>query len=506
MKLHDKIIGIVGIVLFLFSLVYYSIQNVWGLMNWITIVLGTAGIGYMIFIHYKTREKGLSKRNLQYGSNVIIQVVIVIGIVGFLAFITTRQHIRSDLTENKLYSLADQTNKILDGLSKEVRVTAFYKTSEQRAAKDLLDEYAFRSAEFKYEFVDPDEEPQIARQYQVEKYNTVIVESGVKKEIIEELNETNLTNAIMKSTRERAKTIYFLTGHGERSINDQSPSGFSQAADGIKKENFLVKELNLIRNMAQGKAIPDSCNLLVIANPRANFFPGELDSIKNYLDQGGKALVFVDPDHPQDLVNLIADYRIKVGNDLVLDASGMGQLFGAGPAMPLITTYNQDLAITKDFNVMTFYPNTSSVTPMEDKEGYDIKEILKTSENSWAETDLSKPEASFDADADLQGPVIIAALVEKSIGENKMSLAVFGDSDFASNGYWKNQGNADIFLNTINYLAEEEDLISIRPKDVDDRRVTLTQADVKMLFYLVVIAIPLLVIIAGVIFYIRRGR
>ncbi len=137
---------------------------------------------------------------------------------------------------------------------------------------------------------------------------------------------------------------------------------------------------------------------------------------------------------------------------------------------------------------------------------YDIREILKTSANSWAETDLSKPEASFDADFDLPGPVIIAALVEKSVGENKMSLAVFGDSDFASNGYWKNQGNADIFLNTINYLAEEEDLISIRPKDIDDRRVTLTQADVKMLFYLVVIAIPLLVIIAGVVFYIRRGR
>jgi ABC-type uncharacterized transport system involved in gliding motility auxiliary subunit len=310
----------------------------------------------------------------------------------------------------------------------------------------------------------------------------------------------------MKVTREQAKTIFFLTGHGEKSIKDQGQNGYSQAADAIKKENYLVKELNLVRNLAQGKSLPDSCNVLVIASPKTNFFPGELDSIKIFLDKGGKALVLVDEDHPQDLVNFLSGYRITVGNDLVLDASGMGQLFGAGPAMPLVTNYEEDLAITKDFNVMTFYPRTASVTPMEDKEGYDIKPILKTSANSWAETDMTNPEASFDPDADLRGPVTIAALVEKSMGESKLSLAIYGDSDFASNAYWQNQGNADIFLNTINYLAEEEDLISIRPKDIDDRRVTLTQADVKTLFYLVVIAIPVLVIIAGVIFYIRRGK
>ena len=92
------------------------------------------------------------------------------------------------------------------------------------------------------------------------------------------------------------------------------------------------------------------------------------------------------------------------------------------------------------------------------------------------------------------------------MGDIKTSLVVFGDSDFAKNGYWKNEGNADLFLNTINYLAEEEDLISIRPKDFDDRRVTLTSADVTTIFYLVVIAIPLLVIMGGVVFYVKRGK
>jgi len=506
MKLTDKIFGILGIVLFFFSLIYYSIQNIWSVLNWVTLLLGLAGMGYFIYIHYKTREKEISRRSLQYGSNIIVQIAIVIGIIGFLAFITTRQHFRSDWTENKLYSLADQTDKIMNGLEKEVRITAFYKSSEQRSAQDLLDEYAFRSKNLKFEFVDPDEKPQIARQYQVNKYNTLIVESGIKRESIEELNESNLTNAIMKVTREQNKTIFFLTGHGERTISDEAPVGYKQAAEAIKKENYLVNELNLVRAMGMGQGIPDSCNVLAIVSPKANFFPGELDSIGSYLDNGRNPTLLFDHEHNQDILDFLREYKVRVGNDMVIDASGVGQLFGAGPGMPLISQYDQNLAITKDFGIMTFYPYTSSVTAMEDKGEYDIKEILKTSDNSWAESDLSKREVNFDPDEDLKGPVSIAVQVEKSIGDKKMALIIYGDSDFASNGYWQNQGNADIFLNTINYLAEEEDLISIRPKDLDDRRVTLTQADVKTIFYLVVIAIPVLVMIAGVVFYIRRGR
>jgi ABC-type uncharacterized transport system involved in gliding motility auxiliary subunit len=505
MKTYDKITGIVGAVIFLFSLVLYSIENIWGVFNWVALLLGLAGFGYFLFKYYKNREKGISTRSLQYGSNVLVQVIIVIGIMGFLAFITTRQNFRSDWTINKLYSLSDQTNKIMEGLDKEVRITAFYKAGEQRGAKDLLDEYAYRSNNLNYEFVDPDEKPQIARQYQVTKYNTLIVESGLKKEMVETLSEANLTNAIMKVTRDRDKMICFLSGHGERSITDEGKNGYSLAVAAIKKENHLVKEMNLVEKMGANQGIPDSCTVLVILSPKASFFPGELDSIKTFLDNGGKLLLLLDPDHGPDIAEFAAQYGVKVGKDMVVDASGVGQLFGAGPGMPLVTTYDQNVPITKDFSIMTIYPLTSSVTPMEDKKGYDIKTILKTSKNSWGEVDFPG-EVSFNEGKDLPGPVSIAVLVEKKSGNKKTSIAIFGDSDFASNGYFQNEGNANIFLNTINYLAEEEDLISIRPKDFEDRRVTLTQAEVSTLFYLIVIAIPLLVVITGVVFYIRRGK
>jgi ABC-type uncharacterized transport system involved in gliding motility auxiliary subunit len=505
MKLQDKIIGGTGILLIIFSLVYYSIQNIWEMINWITIILGIAGAGYAVFMYYKEREKAISTRNLQYGSNVLVQIIIVIAIIGLLAFVTTRQHLRSDWTENKLYSLSDQTEKVTAGLDREVNIIGFYRASDQDRPRDLLDEYAYRSGNIKYEFVDPDESPQIARQYQIKQYNTLVVESGTKKETIAELSEVNLTNAIVKVTREQDKVVYFLTGHGERSISDEGPEGYSQAVQAIKNENHLVREINLVRNIASGKTIPDSCTVLAIVSPKSNFFPGELDSIKAYLESGGKALILLDPEHPDDLAQFLTQFGVEVGNDMVVDVSGMGQLFGAGPGMPLVTGYDQSIPITKDFNVMTFFPLTCSVMPLEDKNGYTVKDLLKTSSNSYAEKTISR-EVSFDSGVDIEGPITIAALIDKTIGDKKTGLAVFGDSDFAKNGYWRNQGNADLFLNTVNYLAEEEDQISIRPKEFDDRRVTLTMADVKTIFYLVVIAIPLLVVVAGIVFYVKRGK
>ncbi len=508
MKLVDKIIGGVALAAWLFSLVFYSIRNVWNQVNWITLGLGIIGIIYFLYVYFTKREKAISIRNLQYGSRVFVQGLIVFGIVALLAFITVRQHFRSDWTKNKLYSLADQTDKILKGLTKDVQILAFYKGGDQPAVRDILEEYTLRSPKLKYEFVDPDEKVQLTRQYEIKSYNTIVVECGMKREKIEEFNESNLTNAIMKVTREQEKVVYFLSGHGERSITDTGVEGYKMAAEAIKNENYQVRKLNLVMNIAQGRGIPDSCKVLAIVNPQSNLLPVEFDTIKSYLDQGNKAIILLDPEHQDDLAEFLARYKVTVGRDLVVDASGMGQIVGTGPGMPLVGEYDQSLAITKGFSVLTFYPYTSSITPMTDAGGYDIKTLLKTSPNSWAEADYTSTskEVSFDENKDKAGPITIGVLIEKAIGDKKLGLVIIGDSDFAKNGYWGKLGNADLFLNTINYLAEEEDLISIRPKELDDRRLTMTEANVKTIFYLVVIAIPLLVIIGGVVFYIKRSK
>ncbi len=503
MKKIDNIIGGAGIVLMIASLIWYSIGKIWGTWHWALLVLGAAGVIYFLVMYYSKREKKASSRTFKQGTNVALQIIILVAILSMLGFITTRQHFRTDLTQNHLYSLSDKTEKVLKNLKKDVDIKAFFKSTEQGVARDLLDEYSYRSAKLNYELIDPDENPEITKKYRVRKYGTLVVESGAKHELVEKLNEENITNAIIKVTREQDKVIYFTTGHGERSIKDNSVEGLKLAADEIEKENHIVRELNLARR----RSIPDSCTVLAIVRPQANFLPGELDTIKAWLDKGGKLLLMVDPEHPSDIADFAAKYHVTIGNDMVIDVSGVGQLFGAGPAMPLVTSYDSKNPITKGFNIMTFYPFACSVRPMEDAGAYIITSLIKTSPQSWAETNYTGEKVGFDSGQDIKGPIDLGVVVEKDVsGDGKTVLVIFGDSDFAKNAYVNNQGNKNLFLNTVNYLAEEEDLISIRPKEVEDRRLTLTQAEVATLFYLVVIAIPLIVVIIGVVIFIRRNR
>lgn len=495
---RDNIIGISGIVLVLASLIWYSISQIWGVANWILLVLGIAGLAYFLFNYFKNRDKQVSQRSLKKGSNVLVQVIVVLAIISMLAFISSRRHYRADWTENSLFSLADQTIKVLKGLDKPVDIKAFFRTNDRNGIKPRLDEYSYKSPDLTYEFIDPDQEPQVVKQYGIKKLNTLVVESGPKRETITDLTESNITNAIIKVTRNRDKVIYFTTGHGEKSITDSSPEGYKSAADEIKKENHIVKQFNL----AVTKSVPDSASVVAIISPKTAFFPQELDSLTKYVNKGGKLLLMLDPESPQSMRDFAARFKIKVGNNMVIDASGLGQLFGSGPGVPLVQTYDKNNAITKDFGLMTFYPYASSVSETDDKDGWTVTELAKTSANSWADVDYSGGQVSFDAGKDTKGPVAIAAIAKK----DKSTVAVFGDSDFAKNGYFKQQGNGNFFLNTINYLAEEEDLISIRPKQPKDRRLTLTQADVSTIFYLVVITIPLLLVILGVTVFLKRNR
>ncbi|MFQ5584914.1 MAG: GldG family protein, partial [Calditrichia bacterium] len=491
----------IGILLIIYSLVNFSINQIWDWASTVSIIVGLVAAGIGVYYVMRFRKKELSKRTMVYGGNVVLSSVAFLAIFVLLALFTTRHHVRKDLTSGGLFSLADQTKTVLKKLDKDVTLYAFYKEDEQTFAKDLLDEYAFRSPKLTYEFIDPIKKPQIARQYQVTQYNTVVVVSGAKRETVTDLNENNLTNAIMKVTRDLDKVIYFTTGHGENDINDDKPQGYKEYMDGIKKENYLVRTINI----AQEKKIPQDCSVLVISGPRADFFQFELDTIGAYIDRGGKLMVMLDPEWKPALVEFLKKYKIGVDDVIVVDATGLGQLFGMGPEVPLVSKY-EDHEIFKKFNTMTFFPMACSVRPLDEGDTkVTTKVLFRSTTKSWGEKDYHITNVRYDDGVDIKGPVPLAVVATKNIGgDKKAQILVIGDSDFARNGYIKNSGNYDLALNMINWLAEEEDMITIRPKRPDDRRLTLTQKQNKIIMYLTVIAMPLLIIIAGGFVYFRR--
>ncbi|HHM01385.1 MAG TPA: DUF4350 domain-containing protein [Caldithrix abyssi] len=502
MKKYNTIIGLASPALAAAALIAYSITRVWAWWNTLLLVVGLLGLAWFIVDYYKSREKQISGRSVKQGANFAFQALIVVLLTAMLAFISTRRHFRLDLTKGQLYSLSSQTVNVLKGLDRDVTLKLFVKKGEESGISDLLDEYSYRSPRLSYEVIDPDEQVDVARRYGVTQYGMLFVEAGDRRESVTKISESNLTNAIIKVSSDRQKSVYFLTGHGERSVEDKGPEGYATAAGALKKENYTVRNFNLVRS----RRVPDSATVVVIASPKSDFAPGEADSLKAYVQRGGRLLILLDPESPDSPRELAASFKADVGRDMVVDASGFGQLFGAGPGMPLVQSYDKQHPITKDFSVMTFFPLASSVTPAAEKDGWTVTELLKTSAQSWADTDFSGGKVSFDAGRDREGPISLAVISSKKTGDHTSVAAVFGDSDFAGNGYFNQQGNGDLFLNTVNYLADEGELISIRPKKLEDSRLTMTPGDVTTLFYLVVIAIPLIMIALGVGFYLKRNR
>jgi ABC-type uncharacterized transport system involved in gliding motility auxiliary subunit len=319
----------------------------------------------------------------------------------------------------------------------------------------------------------------------------------------EPIREEDVTNALMKIVKGEKKTIYFTQGHGERGLDSTERTGYNAAKGRLETENYVVKTVNLV---VEGK-IPDDASVVAMIGPTSEPFPNELEMIDGFLNKGGSVLITLDPPPSASLADFLKKWSIVPGNNFVIDASGVGRLFGAGPTIPLVSSYGSH-KITENFSVMTFFPLTRSVSPLEPAvEGITVEQLISSADRSWGETDMKSQEASLDEKVDQRGPVPLALVATKDLGESKKSrLIVYGDSDFGSNGFFNAQGNGNLFMNTLVWLAQDETFISIRPKDPTDRRLTMTEAQGQLVFYVSMLILPVSILGAGLSVWMRRRR
>ncbi len=495
-----KLAGYVGVALLLGGYLRYLIQETLGKFSLALLIAGGVLLVASLVLNFRAIREYFAQRSTRLGANTAVMSLAVIAILGLINFLGYRHHKRVDLTTEKLYTLSDQTKKIVSSLQKEVKIIKFDK-EDDRALRDQMAEYRSLSGRLTYELIDPQARPELARQYGVTRMGEVIVTSGSRTERPQDTDEQSLTNAILKVTREQLKTICFVEGHGERALSSNEAEGYSLIERLLKNENYETKTINLVAS----NGVPSECEAVVMAGPKQALFPQEATMIGKYLDEGGKAFLMIDPQTDPQLGEVLKNWNIELGNDTVLDVSGVGRLFGTGPAVPLARTYGSH-AITKDFEgTMTFFPLARSINPASSSGGsVSTTELLKTSEESWAETELKGNEASFDASKDKKGPITIGIAANKRVGEKEARLVVIGDSDFATNNYVRLQRNADLFMNTINYLAQDEDLIAIRPKKQTDRRVSMTESQQNLLFWLTIFLMPAAVIGSGAYIWWKR--
>jgi ABC-type uncharacterized transport system involved in gliding motility auxiliary subunit len=498
-----EVVSVFGGAFLLSGFLRYTIQGeIESVSKWL-LIGGAVFLLAGLVMCYKGIIKFFSKRSSQLGTNTTILVLGVLAILIVLNYLGSQYHKRFDLTAEKTFTLSDQTKKIVGGLKSDVNVVLFSKTPNPQFS-DLLTEYHNLSPHLKYQMVNPDQKPDVAKEYGAQSFGDVIVGAGDRKQTVENsadggLTEESLTSAIVKATQNETKTACFVTGHGEKSTTDTTGHGYSTVADGLKKEGDLTKEINFV----QADSVPTDCSLIVIAGPTKPFFPQEVQVLSKYLDTGGKMLIEVDPETDPKLDDIFKAWNVSVGKNIVVDVSGV--LLNAGPAIPAVLDYG-DSPITKGLQgQVTFFPlaRTISVADKSKTDGQPV-ELLKTSGRSYTRPD-TKSGITFNSKTDETGPLTLG-LSESGMGTAiNARLVVIGDSDFASNGYINAGGdNSDLFYNTIDWLAQQENQISIRPKLPTDRHITMTEAQKAALTWLDMFFLPGIVIISGMAIWWKR--
>ena len=510
------------------------------LVAWMFLVLGIASLIVFVVLRRQAILRFFVSRQVRYGANVGVTALLVTGIAVIVNVIVVQRFDTSaDWTSDKIYTLSDQTKNILHGLDREVQVIAFFSLDptnnqvarDRQRAQILLDMYQRETDKLTFELVDPFSEAMRQQEYGIQFDGTTVFESGGVREQITTVDEQKFTSAILKVVRDEVVKIYFLTGHEEQTIDDFEQKGYSQTKEELEKQNYRIETLSL----ATQPAVPTDCAALIIPGPKAPLMAHEINAISKYLDKDGKLFLMLDPtlnsakEPNQGLVGLMDKWGVTIGNDLALDRIRPAFFLAGGsqPEAPTLSDFEFHPITQEVYQPVTFQL-ARSVTPKPNAgSDLNVKSLVKTTEgigNSWGET-KRKADGTFDPDPlytegeDTPPPVSLAAAVqrettESTAGDNsstdtpeesKTRIVVVGDSDFANNFFFHGTGGGDFFLNAVNWLTLEEDLIAIRPVDPSERSLRMmTPGEVAFVQMMAIFLIPLVIFLIGVGVWWRR--
>ena len=357
--------------------------------------------------------------------------------------------------------------------------------------------------------IDPEAEPERALTYTNPTepgvtLGTIIVGAKGRTQRATAATEPEVTNAIIRVLKTETKKIYFTSGHQEKDPLETDANGISGIASKLEDSAYVIETLVIARSQSEDALrLPEDAAAIVVAGPQTDFLQAELDALQAYLDGGGSAIFLVDPETQgltPELEAFLVEQGIVLGNDVVVDA------LAQPPVYPVVQNYGRHPIVESFGNVMSIFPLARSVTTAgEQPEGAEIRELFTTAdENSWAETRLEElAERRGPTPEQTLGPIGLAVAATIPRGprgdETASRLVVVGDSDFIANELTSAPLlNADLFLNMTNWVAQDEDLISIRPRKPEDRRIALSARERTNVFFLSLFIIPGVVVVTGV--------
>ena len=562
MKKYNNYLFFIGVFLISTGVVIGQITG-----NWTNLAVGITLTGIIIIVatavFFLYTHKGFwSMRSTEAGTNALVSTVAVIIILGLVNFLTVKYSDPIDFTETKLYTISSQSQQLVENLEQPLIVYVF-QSPPNSADRTLLENYARYNPNFKFEFVDPNSKISLAEKFGVQRVGDIHLEYGEKKQFVQivsdnsRLSEIKLTNAIAKVQRQQQPIIYILQGHGEPSLQQGSVS-FAQAVSRLQDKGYIVKPLNLTTS----PLVPPDASALVVSNGERELLVGEVNTLKKYVDNGGNLLSMYNADSTVEIDKLLSEWGITFDDGLVVDASGTGEIFGLGPSVTFVTNYGAH-PITKDFEGgISLFPWARAIItkPVDD---ITANSLLITNSQTWAESNTDAEEVQLDPNEDLAGPLDIGVALVKEIAQSETSepnnsqsppesetsankdttttelesetnlpnpptvkkseneivtpsrkksptatkMVVIGNANFATNGWFQQQLNADVFLNAIAWLAnEDEKALSISPKEPTNRRLNLNTLQAGLIGWLALLIIPGLGFAAAIGTWWQRSR
>jgi ABC-type uncharacterized transport system involved in gliding motility auxiliary subunit len=453
----------------------------------------------------------MQTRQTKYAAYATVYIVVILAVLVVANFLANRYNKSFDATANKRFTLSDQTKKVVGDLKQDVTISYFDRATGMQPAKDLLDRYQLLSPKLHIQYVDLLKNPTLARAESVTREGEAVVTVGARREDAKTFDEEGVTGALIRALKGGEREVCVVAGHGEHRLDDSSQdNGFSGFQSIVQKDNYKVQSINL----QQKAEVPADCTVLVVAGPTGDYIQPEVDAIKKYVEGGGRALFMLDPplklwrkqvsDNPA-LEALLESWGVTVDKNLLLDESAASQLLGGGPTAPVVLQYDSHPIVSDLTNISTAFPLSRSLeTKNTDKTT--ITKLFSTSADSFATTNLASAEIRIDPNKDKHGPftLAVAGTYTGAKPSDSGRLVVVGNSSWASNQALGFSGNRNLLLNMVNWLSSDEDLISIRPKEPEDRRITLTRQQFAMVRSVSQFILPLFVIVIGMMVWLKR--
>jgi ABC-type uncharacterized transport system involved in gliding motility auxiliary subunit len=439
----------------------------------------------------------LKARQTRYGAFAALYVVIVLAVLVVANYLADHHNKTVDVTSNKQFTLSGETKKVTGNLKKDVTVYYFDKSDSYDRARDMLDRYRNLSSHIKVDYVDPDKQPDIARMEGMHNFGDIIIDNGEKKETAKGLTEEELTGALVRASKSGAKTVCFVSGSGEHTLADTGREGYSSIKDALEKNNYKTDTISLIEK----PEVPKTCAVVVVGGPKNDYLQPAIDALKTYVTGGGSAIFDFDPvinvpnqemGKTPELAKLVSQWGVDPNGDLILDLSSASRLFGQ--SSPVASSYEHHPIVDVMQDTATVFPLARSLEVKSPAE-----KLFSSTADSYSLVNPKPPITDATLAGAKKGPFVLGAAATIGTGSNAGRIVVVGSSNWMANNIMSAPiGNRDLALNMMNWLTSDTDLISIRPKEPEDRRLHVTGRAIQYMFVSSVILFPLVVILSGV--------